>query len=96
MLRRVALVRTNVSEERNASIVRVTRIGELGKTSAVTSNRLVRFRNCHRCHSELHEALEDLLVTRTSPAVVVRAELAWSVLLERLKTPTTERISTIS
>jgi cobalamin synthase len=30
MLRCVALVRTNVSEERNASIIRVTRIGELG------------------------------------------------------------------
>jgi hypothetical protein len=31
MLRRVAPVRTDVSEERNASIIRVTRIGELGK-----------------------------------------------------------------
>jgi hypothetical protein len=30
MLRRVALVRTDVSEELSASIVRVTRIGELG------------------------------------------------------------------
>jgi hypothetical protein len=39
MLRRVALVRTDVSEELSASI-RVTRIGELGTTLAVTSNRL--------------------------------------------------------
>jgi hypothetical protein len=38
MLRRVALVRTNVSEERSASIISVTRIGELGTTLAVTSN----------------------------------------------------------
>jgi hypothetical protein len=38
MLRRVALVRTDVSEEFNASIIRVTRIGELG-TLAVASNR---------------------------------------------------------
>jgi hypothetical protein len=30
MLRRVALVRTNVSEELSASTIRVTRIGELG------------------------------------------------------------------
>jgi hypothetical protein len=30
MLRRVALVRTDVSEEHSASIIRVTRIGELG------------------------------------------------------------------
>jgi hypothetical protein len=38
MLRRVALVRTDVSEELSASIIRVTRICELG-TLAVTSNR---------------------------------------------------------
>jgi hypothetical protein len=38
MLRRVALVRTDVSEKLSASI-RVTRIGELGTTLAVTSNR---------------------------------------------------------
>jgi hypothetical protein len=34
MLRRVALVRTDVSEEHSASIIRVTRIGELGTTLA--------------------------------------------------------------
>jgi hypothetical protein len=39
MLRPVALVRTDVSEELSASIIRVTRIGELGTTLAVTSNR---------------------------------------------------------
>jgi hypothetical protein len=39
MLRRVALVRTDVSEELSASVIRVTRIGELGTTLAVTSNR---------------------------------------------------------
>jgi demethoxyubiquinone hydroxylase (CLK1/Coq7/Cat5 family) len=39
MLHRVALVRTDVSEELSASIIRVTRIGELGATLAVTSNR---------------------------------------------------------
>jgi hypothetical protein len=39
MLRRVALIRTDVSEERIASIIRVTRIGELATTIAVTSNR---------------------------------------------------------
>jgi hypothetical protein len=38
MLRRVTLVRTDVSEELRASIIRVTRIDELG-TLAVTSNR---------------------------------------------------------
>jgi hypothetical protein len=39
MLCRVALVRTDVSEELGASIIRVTRIGELGTTLAITSNR---------------------------------------------------------
>jgi hypothetical protein len=38
MLRRVALVRTADSEERSASIIRVTAIGELGTTLAVTGN----------------------------------------------------------
>jgi hypothetical protein len=33
------LVRTDVSEQLSASIIRVTRIGELGTTLAVTSNR---------------------------------------------------------
>jgi hypothetical protein len=39
MLRRVALVRTDVSEELNVSFIRVTIIGELVTTLAVTSNR---------------------------------------------------------
>jgi hypothetical protein len=38
-LRRVALVRTDVSEERSASFIRVTRIGQLGTTLAVISIR---------------------------------------------------------
>jgi hypothetical protein len=39
MLRRVALVRTDVLEELSASFIRATRIGELGTTLAVTSNQ---------------------------------------------------------
>jgi hypothetical protein len=38
MLSGVALVRTDISEEPSAFIIKVTRIGELGKTLAVTSN----------------------------------------------------------
>jgi hypothetical protein len=45
MLRRVALVRTEDSEELSASFIRVTRIGELGTTLAVTSNRRTLRRN---------------------------------------------------
>jgi hypothetical protein len=39
MLRRVDLVRTDVSEEPGAAFIMVTRIGELGTTQAATSNR---------------------------------------------------------
>jgi hypothetical protein len=39
MLCRVALVRTDVSEEHSAYFIRVTRIGQLGTTLDVTSNR---------------------------------------------------------
>jgi hypothetical protein len=45
MLRRVALLRTDVSEELSASLIRVERIGELGITLAVTSNRRTLRRN---------------------------------------------------
>jgi hypothetical protein len=38
MLRLVDLVRTDVSEKLSASFIRVTRIGELGRALAVTSN----------------------------------------------------------
>jgi hypothetical protein len=39
LLRRMALVRTDVSEEPGASFIRVTRIGELGTTLAATDVR---------------------------------------------------------
>jgi hypothetical protein len=38
MLRRVAIVKTDVSEKLSPSFIRVTRICELGTTLAVTSN----------------------------------------------------------
>jgi hypothetical protein len=48
MLRRMALVRTDVSEELSASIITVTRIGELGRTLALTSNPRKLQRNTKR------------------------------------------------
>jgi hypothetical protein len=39
LLRRVALVRTDVSEEPGASFIRVTKIGVPGTTLAATNNR---------------------------------------------------------
>jgi hypothetical protein len=48
MLRRVALVRTDVSEEPSTSFIRVTRNGELWITLAVTSNRRTLRRSVRR------------------------------------------------
>jgi hypothetical protein len=45
MLRRVALVTTDVSEDLSVSFIRTTRIGELGTTLAVTSNRRTSVRD---------------------------------------------------
>jgi hypothetical protein len=44
----VCLLRTDVSEERSASIIRVIRMSELGTTLAVTSNRRTLRRNTNR------------------------------------------------
>jgi hypothetical protein len=55
MLGHVALVRTVVSEEHIASIIRLTRIGALGTTLAVSSNR--------RYTIELLRSVLRLLVT---------------------------------
>jgi hypothetical protein len=48
MLRHVTLARTDVSEELGTSFIRVTTIGELGTTLAITSNR------CKLCISSEH------------------------------------------
>jgi hypothetical protein len=45
MLRLMALIRIDVSEEPSASITRVTRINERGTTFAVTSNQHILLRN---------------------------------------------------
>jgi hypothetical protein len=45
ILRRMALVKTDVSVERRASIIRVAKIGELGTALVVTSNRRRLWRN---------------------------------------------------
>jgi hypothetical protein len=53
MLRHVAYVRTNLSEELSASFIRVTRIGALGITLAVTNNRrTLRRKFADSCHPE--------------------------------------------
>jgi hypothetical protein len=52
LLRRVALVRTKVSEEPGASFIRVTKISELGTTQAATSNHVrTSVASCSLCCS---------------------------------------------
>jgi hypothetical protein len=60
MLHRVALVRTDVSEELSASFIWVTRIGELGTTLAVTSNRR-RLRRNNTCSVYVTQKYEDFV-----------------------------------
>jgi hypothetical protein len=68
MLRRVALVRTDVSEELSASIIRVTRIGELGTTLAVT--KYVFLRSVHRLLARANDvAISPILVTLMMEAI---------------------------
>jgi hypothetical protein len=45
MIHRVALVRTDVPEELSSTIIRLTRIDELGTTLAITSNLRTLRRN---------------------------------------------------
>jgi hypothetical protein len=54
LLRRVALVRTDVSEDPGTSFIRVTKIGELGTTQAATSNRRTLRRNANPEDTILH------------------------------------------
>jgi hypothetical protein len=74
MLRRVALVRTDVSEELSASIFRVTRIGELGSTLATASNRNAGSYNNHWRHipedSILHSHHHENLTSYVSKMFV--------------------------
>jgi hypothetical protein len=62
MLRCVALVRTDVSEELSASMT-VTRIGELGTTPAVTSNRRTLRRNTKMLHGVTSQKTPFFIVT---------------------------------
>jgi hypothetical protein len=75
MLRRVALVRTDVSKERSAFFIRVTIVGELGTTLAVTSNRCTLRRNTKCSVSRL---LVTASVVPSSPILVTLMKEALS------------------
>jgi hypothetical protein len=74
MLRRLALVRTDFSEELSASIIKVTIISELGTTLAVTSNRRTLRRNT-KC---LRRFLVTASVVLSSPIPVTLMKEALS------------------
>jgi predicted hotdog family 3-hydroxylacyl-ACP dehydratase len=76
MSRRVALVRTDVSEERSASFIRVTRIGEIGTTLAATSNRRTL-----RAHLVFLRSVRRLLVTAS---VVPSSQILETLMKEAL------------
>jgi hypothetical protein len=72
MLLRVALVRTDDSEERSGSIIRVPRIDELGTTVAVTSNR--------RTQTGFLRRVRRLLVTANVPSSPILVTLMMEAL----------------
>jgi hypothetical protein len=80
MLPRVDLVETDVSEEFSATFTTVTRIGEVGTTLAVTSNRCTLRRNTE--HLAFLRSVHRLLVTAnvvpTSPILVTLKKEALS------------------
>jgi hypothetical protein len=65
MLRRVALVKTDVSEEFSASFIKVRRICELGTTLAITSNRRTLRRNNIPEDAILHSHCREYLESYT-------------------------------
>jgi hypothetical protein len=80
MLRRVAHVRTDVSEEHGASFIRVTRIGGLGTTLAATSNRRTLRRN-------ISSQRTSLRVYALSPSIPYRSETECDICSSALRMP---------
>jgi hypothetical protein len=68
LLRCVALVRIDVSEEPGASFIRVKKICELGTTQAATSNRLTLRRNTK--YRSVRRLLVAACVVPSSPIFV--------------------------
>jgi hypothetical protein len=86
MLRCVALVRTDVSEELSASFIRITRIAEPGTKLAITSNQ--------RTHLVIYLSVRRLLVTanvRSSPILVTLMMEALSCSETSVHTRATQR-----
>jgi hypothetical protein len=81
MLGHVAFVRTDISEELSASIIRVTIIGELGTTLALTSSRRTLRRNTKRSNFVFICSVRRLLVTTN---VVPSSPILVTLMMEAL------------
>jgi hypothetical protein len=72
MLRRIALIKTEVSEECIASVIRVIQIGKLETTLAVNNNRSTLQRRTRRRHSSLPTSVRNFrLIVYLSPQLVL-------------------------
>jgi hypothetical protein len=88
MLRRVAVVRTDVSEKRIASVIMMTRIGELGTTLAVTSKRASVANYCQPSSTLMMETLrfsETSVLTRSTRRNIPEDGMLHSYRRENLK-----------
>jgi hypothetical protein len=66
----MALLRTNVSDELNASFIRVTGIGELGTTLAITRNQRTLRRNTEYSSSPIFVTLmKEALSSSETPVL---------------------------
>jgi hypothetical protein len=79
----MALVRTDISEERITFIIRVTRIGDLGITLAVNRNR--RARKEILCFSVPLRSSETLVLTRATLRNIPEDSIPHSHRRENLK-----------
>jgi hypothetical protein len=81
MLHRVALVRTDDSEELGASIIRVTRIGELGTTLAVTATDA----RCDEIVLHMLRSSETSALTKATPRSIAEEGIHHGHRRENLK-----------